>query len=83
MFESGNLKDRKRAVESILTELSEEFSLSPLEYNDLFSEMARPIFKRYSDPAERVRDLAFKLTKLFFQVTPRSLPSPKSLINSS
>jgi hypothetical protein len=78
-------------MESIWTQLSEEFSLSPLEYNDLFSEMARPIFKRFSDPAERVRDLAFKLTKLFFQVAtpppppspPPSLPTRNELIPSS
>jgi hypothetical protein len=75
MFESTNLRERKKSLETIWVQLSEEFTLSTLGYNDLFSEMARTIFKRYSDPSEKIRELSFRLTKLFFQV-PSSFFTP-------
>jgi hypothetical protein len=68
MFESTNLRERKKSLETIWTQLSEEYTLSSLGYNELFSEMARSIFKRYSDPCEKIRDLSFRLTRLFFEV---------------
>lgn len=55
-------------MELIWRQLSDEYSMSTIEYNDLMSEMARPIFKKFADSTEKIRDLAFRITKLFFEV---------------
>lgn len=55
-------------MELIWRQLSDEYTMKTVDYNEVLSEMARPIFKRFSDTTEKIRDLAFRVTKLLFEV---------------
>lgn len=58
---------RKKALESLKELLFESSSLTPQEYGKLFRELCKPLFRRFSDPTEKCRELAQIITKGFFQ----------------
>merc|ERR1712185_274938 len=53
---------RRKSLESIKTTLFEEFKLSTEDYGEVFSDTCKSIFKRFADPVEKNRELAFRIT---------------------
>ena len=58
---------RRKSLETIKTTLFEEFKLSTEDYGEVFSDICKSIFKRFADPVEKNRELAFRITMLFFE----------------
>jgi hypothetical protein len=57
---------RRSAIEAINRTLFTEHRLSVEDYGEVFSDICKPIFKRYADPVEKIRELAFTITMNFF-----------------
>jgi tRNA U54 and U55 pseudouridine synthase Pus10 len=66
--EAPDAKERSRALSHVLTLLRDEYTMEVSDYNDVLSEICRPIFKRYADTSEKCRDLAFRISILLFEV---------------
>ncbi len=64
----SDVTTRKRALQHLHKALTMEYKLEvEREYNTVFHDICKPLFKRYSDPVEKCRELAHQITKYFFQ----------------
>ena len=57
---------RRPAIDAIYNVLFVDFSLSVEDYGEVFSDICKPVFKRFADPVEKIREKAFKITASFF-----------------
>ena len=67
MTNSEDVAQRKQAMTTLYRVLFEESTMVASDYSIVFRDVAKPIFKRFSDPVEKCRELAFKLTRAFFE----------------
>jgi len=68
----GNMDDqtsRRRALTVLHKCLFQEHILSDEDYGEVFQSICKTIFKRFTDPVEKCREMAFKITQSFFQNT--------------
>lgn len=62
-----NANDRRQALQRLHLVLFTEFSMSITDYNEVFRDICKTLFKRYSDPSEKCRDLSLRITQSFFE----------------
>lgn len=58
---------RRRGLTNLHKLLFVDYKLSEREYSGVFHDICRPLFKRFADSTEKCRELAQRITKLFFQ----------------
>ena len=63
------LPTRRSALQAVHDTLFVKFQLSEEDYGEVFSDICKPVFKRFADPAEKCRELALRITTAFFQRT--------------
>lgn len=64
MDDMSNQALRRTAVKKIIVELFEKYQYSISCYNAVLREIAKPLFKRFEDDVEKVREYAYKLFNL-------------------
>ena len=64
---ADGVNDRRRALQKLHKTLFVDYSMSAIEYNIVFRDSCKVIFKRYSDTSEKCRELSLKITQSFFQ----------------
>ena len=64
---SDDMNDRRRALEKLQKTLFIEHTMTTADYNEIFRESCKLIFKRYSDVSEKCRELSLKITQSFFE----------------
>lgn len=67
MTNSEDVAQRKQAMTTLHRIMFEESTMVASDYSIVFRDIAKPIFKRFSDPVEKCRELALKLTRAFFE----------------
>ena len=64
---ADDVNDRRRALQKLHKTLFIEYSMTTSDYNEVFRESCKLIFKRFSDPSEKCRELSLKITQKFFE----------------
>lgn len=64
---SENMNERRKALLKLKNTLFIDNTMSIEDYNLVFREASKPIFKRYSDPSEKCREISLSITQLFFE----------------
>ena len=64
---SDDVNERRRALQRVHKILFEDCNMSTGDYNEVFRESCKSIFKRFNDPSEKCRELALKITLAFFE----------------
>ena len=64
---ADGVNDRRRALQKLHKTLFVDYSMSTIEYNIVFRDSCKVIFKRFSDTSEKCRELSLKITQSFFQ----------------
>ena len=71
--DTGNSAERKKALARIYQTLSTVTCMTEDDFADLFKDIAKSIFKRFADDAEKCRELAYRISGLLFDKTPNVL----------
>ena len=79
--DSLDAKERSRALTRILQLLRETYTMSVADYNEVFGDICRPIFRRYADVSEKCRDLAWKVSLFLFEVLRVVLHGPLPIVH--
>lgn len=64
---AANVNERRQALQKLHLLLFTEFSMSTTGYNEVFRDTCKTLFKRYSDPSEKCRELSLRITLSFFE----------------
>ena len=74
---SANAEDvniRRKALQKLHRTLFTENSLSTGDYNQVFRDCCKSVFRRFSDPSEKCRELSLKITQSFFDCASDFVP---------
>ena len=71
---ADDMNDRRRALQKIQKILFTDYTMSTGDYNEVFRESCKSIFKRYSDVSEKCRELSLKVTQSFFELSSDLVP---------
>ena len=63
---ADGVNDRRRALQKLHKTLFVDYSMSASDYNTVFRDSCKVIFKRFSDTSEKCRELSLKITQSFF-----------------
>eukprot|EP01041_Mallomonas_annulata_P011277 gene11277-23590_t len=66
--------ERRRGLASLQRTLFIEHKMNPNDYSEVFRDICKTIFKRYSDSIEKCRELALTITQNFFKVISDMVP---------
>ena len=69
-----DMNDRRRALLKIQKTLFTDFTMSTGDYNEVFRESCKPIFRRFSDVSEKCRESSLKITQSFFELSSDLVP---------
>lgn len=58
---------RKSSLQKLHRTLFVDFSMTEGDYSEVFRDIAKAIFKRFADPVEKCREVAFGITRAFFE----------------
>ena len=61
-----DLTVRKQSLKKLKATLFDDFSLTDADYGEVFGEICKPLFLRFSDPAEKCRDTTLRIVDNFF-----------------
>ena len=64
---SDDINCRKRSLGKIFQTLFVDFSMSEVDYSEIFDDICKIIFKLFADPVEKCREIALKITISFFE----------------
>jgi hypothetical protein len=64
---ADGVNDRRRALQKLHKTLFVDYSMSTIDYNFVFRDTCKVIFKRFADTSEKCRELSLKITQSFFQ----------------
>ena len=64
---SNDINIKKNSFIHLEKSLFVDNTMSEEDYNEVFSDICKPIFKKFADPSGKCRELSMKLTKMFFQ----------------
>jgi len=67
MADGDSIANRRSALQDMHDTLFVKTRMEDWGYSDVFQELCKAIFKRYADPVEKVRELAWRLTRECFQ----------------
>jgi len=67
MSDADSISSRRCALQSMHDTLFVHNRMEDWGYSEVFQELCKAIFKRFADPAEKIRELAWRLTVRFFQ----------------
>jgi hypothetical protein len=62
-----DINERRRALQKLKKTLFDDFQMSTADYNEVFRECCKPIFRRFADSSEKCRELSLSITSLFFE----------------
>jgi hypothetical protein len=63
----SDMSTRKRALIHLHLALTEKYQLATdRDYNSVFHDLSKPLFKRFADPVEKCRELSHQITQFFF-----------------
>lgn len=71
---SDDISIKKNSFIQLEKSLFIENTMSDEDYNEIFSDICKTIFKKFADPAGKSRELSMKVTKLFFQNATNFVP---------
>jgi len=64
---SDDVGERRSALLRVHKTLFEQHTMATADYNEVFRDTCKPVFKRYADTSEKCRELALKITLTFFE----------------
>jgi hypothetical protein len=65
--DSGTSGERKKALQKIQQTLNSSTFLTEDDYSEIFKDISKTLFKRFSDDVEKCRELAFAITAVLFE----------------
>lgn len=74
---STNAEDvntRRRALQKLHKIMFIEYTMCTGDYNEVFRDCCKSIFRRFSDPSEKCRELSLKITQSFFDYASDFVP---------
>jgi hypothetical protein len=58
---------KKKSLISLYDILFVEYTMSSMEYSEVFHDICKTIFKKFTDPVEKCREMSLKITSGFFE----------------
>lgn len=71
---ADDINDRRRALQKLYVTLFTDYTMTTIDYNEIFRDSCRTIFKKFSDPSEKCRELSLKITMSFFECAADFVP---------
>ena len=64
---SDDVGERRGALLRVYKTLFEQHTMAAADYNEVFRDTCKPVFKRFADMSEKCRETALKITLAFFE----------------
>ena len=69
-----DINTRRKALQKLHKILFSEYTMSTADYNVVFRDCCKSVFRRFSDPSEKCRELSLKITQSFFDYASDFVP---------